>query len=159
MMNNVQLQGRVAFVNYRAAEVDATGKETKAAFLSFAISYNTGRKKNPEDQYNREILVRCKSFGKKAEFIYNNFPERSQILIDGFLELGEDYTNKNGELVKGGLEVIIKECHFCGTRETNSTPTPQPQVRPTIAPTAPTAPPVKPVMPNITPIMPKMPGK
>ena len=155
MMNNVQLQGRVAFVNYRAAEVDATGKETKGAFLSFAISYNTGRKKNPEDQYNREILVRCKSFGKKAEFIYNNFPERSQILIDGFLELGEDYTNKNGELVKGGLEVIIKECHFCGARENNNAQTQQ--VKPTIAPTAPT--PAKPVMPNITPIMPKMPGK
>lgn len=156
MMNNVQLQGRMAFVNYRGAEVDATGKETKAAFLSFAISYNTGKKKNPTDQYNREILVRCKCFGKKAEFIYNNFPERSQILIDGFLEMGEDYTNKNGELVKGSLEVIVKECHFCGMRETNATAPTAAPVAPTITPKAPVN---KPVMPNIKPIAPKIPGK
>ena len=152
MMNNVQLQGRMAFVNYRGAEVDAAGQETKGAFLSFAISYNTGRKKNPSDQYNREILVRCKCFGKKAEFIYNNFPERSQILIDGFLEMGEDYTNKNGELVKGGLEIIVKECHFCGTRETNNaTQAPQAPVAPSIAPT-----PARPAMPSIKPIVPKI---
>lgn len=159
MMNNVQLQGRVCFVNYKEAERDANGNETKSAFLSFSISYNTGRKEKPEDKYNREILVRCKCFGKKAEFIHKNFPEKSQILIDGLLDVGNDYTSKTGELVKGGLELLVKECHFCGPKENiegGNTSTPAPIQKPVVPPAVPG----KPTIPvGIKPIMPKTLGK
>lgn len=150
-MNNVQLQGRVAFVNYKAGEGD------KKSFISFAVSYNTGRKENPGDQYNKEELYRCKAWGPKADFIHNYFPERSQILIDGELMIGADYTNNEGQLVKGGVEINVRNAHFCGARETQeggaatSTSAPKPVVAP--KPVSP-----KPVVapkPAIRPIVPK----
>jgi single-stranded DNA-binding protein len=148
MMNNVQLQGRVAFVNYKAGEGD------KKSFISFAISYNTGRKENPTDQYNKEELYRCKAWGAKADFIHNYFPERSQILIDGQLMVGTDYTNNDGQLVKGGVEINIRDVHFCGPREnieSNQTSTQSTSpVKPSVAPKPVVAPKpaIKPVIPR-----------
>lgn len=114
-MNNVQLQGRVCFTKYMQGEGE------KKSFISFAISYNTGRKENPEDQYNKENLFRCKAFGATADFIAKNFPDKSQILIDGTLDIGNDFTNKDNELVKGGVEINVARVHFCGFKETGST--------------------------------------
>lgn len=151
-MNNVQLQGRVAFVNYK----EGTGD--KKSFISFAISYNTGRKENEGDQYNKEDLFRCKAFGPTADFIHKNFPEKSQILIDGTLSIGNDYTKDDGSLVKGGVEINVRGVHFCGFKEnnnhqgetTNSTPqpTPAPQPRPSVKPTVAPKPVVKPIVPR-----------
>lgn len=155
MMNNVQLQGRMCFVNYKAGETDASGNETKKAFISFSISYNTGRKEKPTDQYNKEILFRCKAFGKQADFIYNNFQEKSQILVDATLDMGADYEDKNGQLQKGGVELMIKSVHFCGPKETtavNDIKSPAPQIKPV-------APIQKPAKPSIKPITPKIAGK
>lgn len=148
-MNNVQLQGRVAFVNYKAGEGD------KKSFISFAISYNTGRKENPTDQYNKEELYRCKAWGAKADFIHNYFPEKSQILIDGQLMMGADYTNNDGQLVKGGVEINVRDAHFCGPRENNDS-TSASTTKPVVAPKPTVAP--KPVVapkPAIKPVMPK----
>lgn len=120
MMNNVQLQGKICFINYREGEKDASGNEIKKSFISFCLGFNTGRKENPEDQYNKVNLFRCKAFGKQAEFIYKNFPDKTPILIDGTLDIGSDYTDKNGQLQRGSVEIMIKNVHFCGFSNTQT---------------------------------------
>ena len=69
--------------------------------------------------------------------------------------IGADYTNNDGQLVKGGVEINVRDAHFCGMRESNDS-TPAPTTKPVVAPKPTVAP--KPVVapkPAIKPVMPK----
>lgn len=154
MLNNVTIQGRVAFVNYKQGEGD------KKSFINFCVSWQSNEKEEGS-KYYKEKLFRCKAFGQRADFIANNFPEKSQILVEGQLDLGNDYTNANGDLVKGGIEIIVNNVHFCGMREasSNSNPAPAKTAAPTMPkPVAAPAMP-KPNMPTPAGIKPPMPRR
>lgn len=144
MLNNVQLQGRVAFTNYKPATGD------KKAFISFCVSWQSPEKEEGSNYY-KEKLFRCKAFGNTADFIANNFPDKSQILVEAKMDIAKDYTDSNGNMQKGGVELMVQAVHFVGYKENhnndshnNATPVSAPK-----APAAPAPTPKRPAAPGV----------
>lgn len=104
--NIVVLEGRIPHFepNYKK------GDDSKSSHYIGALSVKRNYK--PEDEkYYPEDLIPIKTFGAKADFLYNNFKAGDGITIHGTLVKGDDY-EKDGEIKKGGLYVQIKEIFF-----------------------------------------------
>lgn len=144
-MNNLQMQGRIPFdVSFFEAEGD------KKAFASFTVAINTGVK--GEDGYYKEDLFRCKAWGYTAEHLHKYFNTKDTVTFDGKLTIGPDWTDKQGNLQKGGPEILVNRIYGFGSKTKENTENNATQKA---APKAP-ATPKKPQAPK-APAMPKRP--
>lgn len=92
--------------NFKAAEGD------KKAFASFSLALNT---KKSEDGTYKSDFIRCKAFGYAAERINETWSKEEDVVLEGNLVMGQDYTDSNGELVTGSWELIINKKHEYNT--------------------------------------------
>lgn len=98
-MRNVQLSGRVANFGkvFKAAEGD------KGAFCVVFLNMSLDRK-DEETGYTATVPVKVIANGYWAERL-NSFVSGEMVYLTGKLEKDSDYTNAEGELVRGGLMV------------------------------------------------------
>ena len=98
-MRNVQLSGRVANFGkvFKAAEGD------KGAFCVVFLNMSLDRK-DEETGYTATVPVKVIANGYWAERL-NSFASGEMVYLSGKLDKDSDYTNAEGELVRGGLMV------------------------------------------------------
>ena len=106
VLNQVTLAGRIPF----DFEVKNENDDTKA-FAGFNISIKKGYKKEGEKYYPEKIYY-CKAFKKTAQFVGKYFKKGDNIIITGELDISDDYTDKDGKLVKGSLCILINGIGF-----------------------------------------------
>lgn len=92
--------------NFKAAEGD------KKAFATFSLALNTRKE---EDGTYKSDFIRCKAFGYAAERIAETWSKDEDVVLEGNLVMGNDYTNKDGELVPGTWELNINKKHEYNT--------------------------------------------
>lgn len=98
-MRNVNLSGRVANFGkvFKAAEGD------KGAFCVVFLNMSLDRK-DEETGYTATVPVKVIANGYWAERL-NSFASGEMVYLTGKLDKDSDYTNAEGELVRGGLMV------------------------------------------------------
>ena len=98
-MRNVQLSGKVANFGkiYKAAEGD------KGAFCVVFLNMSLDRK-DEETGYTATVPVKVIANGYWADRL-NSFAAGEMVYLTGKLDKDSDYTNADGELVRGGLMV------------------------------------------------------
>lgn len=99
-MNTVTFQGKLVKLPERRHTVD------NKVLASFSIAVP---KKFPKDNQTADFFD-CVAWGKPAENILKFFKQGDTILIKGRIE-NDNYTNREGQLVKGQL-VIVEEWYF-----------------------------------------------
>ena len=99
IMRNVQMSGRVANFGkiFKAAEGD------KSAFCVVFLNMSLDRK-DEESGYTATVPVKVTANGYWAERL-NSFASGEMVYLTGKLDKENDWTNNEGELVKGGLYV------------------------------------------------------
>ena len=98
-MRNVQLSGRVA--NFGKVYKEAEGE--KKAFCVVFLNMSLDRK-DEETGYTATVPVKVIANGYWAERL-NSFASGEMVYLTGKLDKDSDYTNADGELVRGGLMV------------------------------------------------------
>ena len=98
-MRNVQLSGRVA--NFGKVYKEAEGE--KGAFCVVFLNMSLDRK-DEETGYTATVPVKVIAGGYWAERL-NAFAPGEMVYLTGKLDKDSDYTNAEGELVRGGLMV------------------------------------------------------
>ena len=98
-MRNIQISGRVANFGkvYKAAEGD------KSAFCVVFLNMSLDRK-DEETGYTATVPVKVTANGYWADRL-NAFEPSEMVYLTGKLDKENDWTNQEGELVKGGLYV------------------------------------------------------
>ena len=98
-MRNIQLSGKVANFGkvFKAAEGD------KGAFCVVFLNMSLDRK-DEETGYTATVPVKVIANGYWAERL-NSFASGEMVYLTGKLDKDSDYTNAEGELVRGGLMV------------------------------------------------------
>ena len=98
-MRNIQLSGKVANFGkvFKAAEGD------KGAFCVVFLNMSLDRK-DEETGYTATVPVKVIANGYWAERL-NSFASGEMVYLTGKLDKDSDYTNADGELVRGGLMV------------------------------------------------------
>ena len=98
-MRNVQMSGRVANFGkvFKAAEGD------KSAFCVVFLNMSLDRK-DEESGYTATVPVKVTANGYWAERL-NSFASGEMVYLTGKLDKENDWTNNEGEIVKGGLYV------------------------------------------------------
>ena len=98
-MRNVQVSGRVANFGkvYKAAEGE------KSAFCVVFLNMSLDRK-DEETGYTATVPVKVTANGYWADRL-NSFAPGEMVYLTGKLDKENDWTNNEGELVKGGLYV------------------------------------------------------
>lgn len=92
--------------NFKSAEGE------KKAFATFSLAINTRKE---EDGTYKSDFIRCKAFGYAAERIAETWSKEEDVVLEGNLVMGNDYTNKDGELVTGNWELLINKKHEYNT--------------------------------------------
>ena len=98
-MRNVQISGRVA--NFGKVYKEAEGE--KGAFCVVFLNMSLDRK-DEETGYTATVPVKVIAGGYWAERL-NSFAPGEMVYLTGKLDKENDWTNQEGELVKGGLYV------------------------------------------------------
>ena len=98
-MRNVQISGRVA--NFGKVYKEAEGE--KGAFCVVFLNMSLDRK-DEESGYTATVPVKVIAGGYWAERL-NSFASGEMVYLTGKLDKENDWTNNEGELVKGGLYV------------------------------------------------------
>ena len=98
-MRNVQISGRVA--NFGKVYKEAEGE--KGAFCVVFLNMSLDRK-DEESGYTATVPVKVIAGGYWAERL-NSFASGEMVYLTGKLDKDSDYTNAEGELVRGGLMV------------------------------------------------------
>ena len=98
-MRNVQVSGKIANFGkvYKAAEGD------KSAFCVVFLNMSLDRK-DEETGYTATVPVKVTANGYWADRL-NAFAPGEMVYLTGKLDKENDWTNQEGELVKGGLYV------------------------------------------------------
>lgn len=150
-LNKVLLNGRLPRFegNY------TKGNESSKSFLSWCISVKRDYKK-PDEQYYPEDLLKFKAFGPKADFIMNNFEQGDGLILIGKLQVEDDYTDKQGNQVKGGIVIMVDEVSFADSKAGGATSNAGNKTAG--APTVPGAAPKVPGAPGAAPKVPGIPG-
>lgn len=150
-LNKVLLNGRLPRFegNY------TKGNESSKSFLSWCISVKRDYKK-PDEQYYPEDLLKFKAFGPKADFIMNNFGQGDGLILIGKLQVEDDYTDKQGNQVKGGIVIMVDEVSFADSKAGGATSNAGNKTAG--APTVPGAAPKVPGAPGAAPKVPGIPG-
>ena len=92
--------------NFRAAEGE------KKAFVSFSLAINTRKE---EDGTYKSDFMRCKAFGYAAERIAETWSKEEDVVLEGNIVMGNDYTNNEGEIVTGTWELLVNKKHEYNT--------------------------------------------
>lgn len=98
-MRNVQISGRVA--NFGKVYKEAEGE--KGAFCVVFLNMSLDRK-DEESGYTATVPVKVTANGYWAERL-NSFAPGEMVYLTGKLDKENDWTNNEGELVKGGLYI------------------------------------------------------
>ena len=98
-MRNVQMSGRVA--NFGKIFKEAEGD--KSAFCVVFLNMSLDRK-DEESGYTATVPVKVTANGYWAERL-NSFASGEMVYLTGKLDKENDWTNNEGELVKGGLYI------------------------------------------------------
>lgn len=98
-MRNIQLSGKVA--NFGKIFKEAEGE--KGAFCVVFLNMSLDRK-DEETGYTATVPVKVIANGYWAERL-NSFAAGEMVYLTGKLDKDSDYTNADGELVRGGLMV------------------------------------------------------
>ena len=106
MLNQVNLQGRIA--NF--GKVYKEGEGDKQAFCVVFVNVITSTKKNPETGYYDSVPVKVVGWGYTAERM-NAFEAGEEMYFTGSLTKEQDWTNQEGELVKGQLMIAAQSIH------------------------------------------------
>ena len=106
MLNNVNLQGKVA--NFGKVYREAEGE--KQAFCVVFLNVIISSKKNPETGYYDSMPVKCMAWGYGADRL-NAFEPGEEVYLSGSLTKENDWTNNDGELVKGQMMVSVQSVH------------------------------------------------
>lgn len=96
---------------------EGEGENAKKAFARFSIALNT---KKQEDGTYKSDFLNCVAFGYAAERIANNWSKEEDLVLEGNLQMGNDYTNGDGELVPGNWEANIAKKHEYNTLNVTS---------------------------------------
>jgi hypothetical protein len=99
IMRNIQMSGRVA--NFGKVFKEAEGE--KSAFCVVFLNMSLDRK-DEESGYTATVPVKVTANGYWAERL-NSFASGEMVYLTGKLDKENDWTNQEGELVKGGLYV------------------------------------------------------
>ena len=110
-MNNVVLMGRLT----ADPEVRTTQSGTEVASYTLAVDRRFKRDGEPTADF-----IRCKSFGKTAEFAGKYFRKGTKIAITGRIETGS-YTNRDGAKVYT-TEVIVDNQEFAESKAKEEKP-------------------------------------
>lgn len=86
--------------------------EDKKAFALFSLAINT--RKQEDDTYKSDFL-NCKANGYAAERIAETWSKDEDVVLEGYLQMGKDYTNNDGELVTGSWELNVIKKHEYNT--------------------------------------------
>lgn len=86
--------------------------EDKKAFALFSLAINT--RKQEDDTYKSDFL-NCKANGYAAERIAETWSKDEDVVLEGYLQMGKDYTNNDGELVTGNWELNVIKKHEYNT--------------------------------------------
>lgn len=99
IMRNVQMSGKLANFGkiFKAAEGD------KSAFCVVFLNMSLDRK-DEESGYTATVPVKVTANGYWAERL-NSFAPGEMVYLTGKLDKENDWTNNEGELVKGGLYI------------------------------------------------------
>lgn len=100
---------------FKAAEGE--GDNAKKAFARFSLAMNT---KKQEDGTYKSDFLNCVAFGYAAERIANNWSKEEDVVLEGNLQMGKDYTNSEGEIVPGNWEANITKKHEYNTLNVTS---------------------------------------
>lgn len=84
------------------------GENAKKAFAMFSLAINT---KKQEDGTYKSDFMNCKANGYAAERIAENWSKEEDVVLEGNLVMGNDYTNAEGEIVPGNWEVQVTKKH------------------------------------------------
>lgn len=84
------------------------GENAKKAFTMFSLAINTRKQ---EDGTYKSDFINCKANGYVAEKIAENWSKEEDVVLEGNLQMGNDYTNSEGELVAGNWEVQVTKKH------------------------------------------------
>lgn len=118
------MSANIVVLNGRLPKFDANytkGEGDKKSFLSWCISVKRDFKK-ADEQYYPEDLIKFKAFGPKADFIMNQFAQGDGLIIMGKLQVEENYKDKTGAEVKGGLVVMVDSANFADSKAGDSKP-------------------------------------
>ena len=110
MLNTVTLMGRLT------ADVDLRSIERKKQDDLLVGSFTVAVDRNylTKDKERETDFIRCKVFGKTAEFIDDYFKKGSMICVTGRIQTGK-YENKDGDTVYT-TDVIVDSAYFTGEK-------------------------------------------
>lgn len=110
MLNTVTLMGRlVADVDMRSVE---RKKQDDLLIGSFTVAVD--RDYMTKDKERETDFIRCKAFGKTAEFIDDFFKKGAMICVTGRIRTGK-YENKDGDTVYT-TDVVVDSAYFTGEK-------------------------------------------
>lgn len=114
MLNNVTLMGRLtADVELRSIERKKQDDLTVGSF-TIAVERDYSNKDGERDT----DFIRCKAFGKTADFIDDYFKKGSMICVSGRIQTGK-YENKDGDTVYT-TDVVVDSAYFTGEKAKNN---------------------------------------
>ena len=113
-MRNVQLTGRIAGfgAQYRAATDDK--KAFAVAFINVSLD-----RKDETTGYTATFPMKLIANAWVADRL-NGFQTNDYIVLEGVLEQEADWTNAEGEIVKGGVVVRVSKIDNWGTKESDN---------------------------------------
>lgn len=96
-------------------EVRFAGTNKDLAVATFSLAVNRRMRKDAAAGEQTADFIRCKAFGKSAEFFQNYVKKGTKLLITGHIQTGS-YTNKDGQKVYT-TDVIVDEQEFAESKK------------------------------------------
>lgn len=84
------------------------GTEEKKSFAMFSLAINTRKQ---EDGTYKSDFINCKASGFVADKIADTWSKEEDVVLEGNLQMGNDYTNAEGEVVSGNWEIQVTKKH------------------------------------------------
>lgn len=112
-MNKVILMGRAT----ADPEVRFAGANSDLAVATFSLAVDRRVRRDATAGEQTADFIRCKAFGKSAEFYQNYVKKGTKLLITGRIQTGS-YTNKDGQKVYT-TDVIVDETEFAESKKSS----------------------------------------
>ena len=110
-MNKVILMGRAT----ADPEVRFAGANSDLAVATFTLAVDRRVRRDANAGEQTADFIRCKAFGKSAEFYQNYVKKGTKLLITGRIQTGS-YTNKDNQKVYT-TDVIVDETEFAESKK------------------------------------------
>lgn len=110
-MNKVIESGRLT----GDPEVRFAGANNDLAVATFTLAVDRRVRRDAAAGEQTADFIRCKAFGKNAEFFQNYVKKGTKMLIVGHIQTGS-YTNKDGQKVYT-TDVVVDEQEFCESKK------------------------------------------